>query len=215
MYQTRLVQRKRVSEETFEIRVRRPRDFAFQAGQHIRLTDEKWERDYSMVSAPDADHLDLYIRQIAGGKLSVLLAEAEMGTLLRFSGPHGYLVFRPSSRAAVFVATGTGIAPFLSMIRSGVSGFTLLHGVRHLTELYGASFARSRAGLYVPCVTRESSESVGEADIFPGRVTEYLGSRFPPGAYDFYVCGGPEMIRDITFLADERFPGSLVYSEQQ
>ena len=46
-----------------------------------------------------------------------------------------------------------------------------------------------------------------------GRVTEYLDQHLTPGTYDFYLCGRSEMIRDVTLLIDERFPGSLVYTE--
>jgi hypothetical protein len=44
-------------------------------------------------------------------------------------------------------------------------------------------------------------------------VTDYIRNRLPPRTYDFYLCGRQDMIRDVTLLVDERFDGSLVYSE--
>ena len=46
-----------------------------------------------------------------------------------FTGPHGYFTFRDFRLKPVFVATGTGIAPFVSMVRAGAKGFIVLHGV--------------------------------------------------------------------------------------
>ena len=48
---------------------------------------------------------------------------------------------------------------------------------------------------------------------FHGRVTDYLRDKLPVTAYDFYLCGRREMIRDVTLLVDERFPGSHIYTE--
>lgn len=56
-------------------------------------------------------------------------------------------------------------------------------------------------------------EPIYPRNAFRGRVTEYLSRSFQAGAYDFYLCGRSEMVRDVTFLVDELFPGSHVYSE--
>jgi ferredoxin-NADP reductase len=44
-------------------------------------------------------------------------------------------------------------------------------------------------------------------------VSEYVKSHLPARAYDFYLCGNENMVRDVTYLVDERFPGSRVYTE--
>jgi len=51
------------------------------------------------------------------------------------------------------------------------------------------------------------------AEFFQGTVTHYLGQELEPKTYDFYLCGRNEMIRDVTWLIDERFAGSMVYTE--
>ena len=188
-----------------------PPRFQFEPGQRILLRLGEHERDYSIVSPPRESELTLCIRMVAGGKLSVLLSVADIGTSLSINGPHGYFTYRPSPRSAVFVATGTGIAPFCSMARSGITGFTLLHGVGLPDDLYYASVFRQSAQKYIPCLT-EAKELPTLA--FKGKVTEYLDQHLAPGAYDFYLCGRSEMIRDVTLLIDERFPDSLVYTEQ-
>jgi len=58
-------------------------------------------------------------------------------------------------------------------------------------------------------------KELGEGAVggFAGRVTGYLGGHLPSGAYDFYLCGKGEMIRDVIHLVDQKFPDSLVYTE--
>jgi len=110
----------------------------------------------------------------------------------------------------VFVATGTGIAPFVSMGLSGCNGFTLLHGIRNPDERYYADVFERTAGIYVPCISGPGSPVPGA---FPGRVTGYVAEDLPAGEYDFYLCGRTEMIRDVTRIVDRRFPASRVFIE--
>jgi ferredoxin-NADP reductase len=110
----------------------------------------------------------------------------------------------------VFVATGTGIAPFSAMALSGVSNFTLLHGVNTSDDLYYAELFRAQAAHYVPCL---SEQTVPLQGAFQGRVTAYLEQQLPPGKYTFYLCGRQAMIHDATHLIDERFHGSKIYTE--
>jgi NAD(P)H-flavin reductase len=96
-------------------------------------------------------------------------------------------------------------------VSSGVTDITLLHGVSLADDLYYADFLRSAVKRYVPCLSNHDESSV---DYFAGRVTDYLKQQLAPGAYDFYLCGRSEMIRDATLLIDERFTGSFIYTEQ-
>ena len=210
IYSTTLLQRRRLSSRTVEIRLAKPPAFEFEAGQWIRLILKDVERDYSLVSVPGDQELCLCIRVFRRGGVSSELSEAPIGSQFRFTGPGGYFTFKPSARPAVFIATGTGVAPFCSMIRSGATGVTLLHGVTSASELYYKSIFQSAAKLYVPCLS-EIGESSGE--YFQGRVTDFLQTHLAPGLYDFYLCGRREMIRDVTFLVDEKFSGSYIYSE--
>lgn len=210
-YTVDLLKRRWLSDKSFEIVLSAPPGFEFEPGQRILLSLGEHQRDYSIVSSPRESDLTLCIRMVAGGKLSVLLSVADIGTSLSINGPHGYFTYKPSRRPAVFVATGTGIAPFCSMARSGITGFTLLHGVGLPDDLYYASLFQQNAKKYVPCLT-EAKEL--PPFTFKGKVTEYIDQHLAPGAYDFYLCGRNEMIRDVTLLIDERFPESLVYTEQ-
>jgi len=211
VYGTELLGRKNLSEDTCELRFFFPAGFSFLPGQFVRFENHDLKRDYSITTAPDEKVIELCVRDTRTGNFSSVLASAEIGTRFRFSGPHGYFVYRPSTRPLVFVATGTGVAPFVSMTRSGISGYIFLHGVRHTPDLYYENLFRNGAHIYVPCVSRSADEA--ESDIFPGKVTDYVETLLEKQPYDFYLCGKREMIRDVTFLVDDHFPGSRVYTE--
>jgi len=209
-FTVRVLANRRLSANAFELTLARPPRFYFTAGQRLRLEYAGAQRDYSIVSAPAETDLRLCIRRVEGGRLSARLAHAGADDPMMFTGPHGYFTFKPSAHPAVFVATGTGIAPFCAMAGAGVSGFTLLHGVETPADLYYRDFIQARAAAYVACL---SAGRPAEPVHYPGWVTDYLRNCLPPRACDFYLCGRQDMIRDATLLADERFPGSLVYTE--
>ena len=205
---TRLLGRTALSESAFELRIDRPAGFSFQAGQSIRLYTGDEGRDYSLAGYPSAPTLLLVVRRIQGGAVSPALAAAEPGSPLDLTGPHGVFTLKPSPRPVVLVGTGVGIAPFLSMTRGGAAGFTLLHGARSSDELFYRKELGAAAARYVPCLSRQGSEGC-----FSGRVTQWARAHLTPGAFDFYLCGGRAMVRDMILLVDEWFPGSRVYTE--
>ncbi len=209
-FTTELIGSRWLSKDSFEITLTKPKSFGYLPGQWIRLIHLGVERDYSLVSAPADPNLALCIRKVAGGMLSPDLSNAAVGSQFSFNGPHGYFTFRPSARPAIFVATGTGLAPFVSMARSKVTGFILLHGVKTASDIYYKSEFKSAVKQYLPCVSVTDRVS---NDHFHGRVNDYLRNHLAPGQYDFYLCGRREMIRDVTLLVDEKFPGSLIFTE--
>ena len=213
VYAVRLLKRQRLDEGTFEFTLSRPDGFSFRAGQRIRFEHPGGERDYSLINGQAAAELQLCVRVVPDGHFSPRLAHAAIHSRFDISGPHGYFIYQPAERPTVFVASGTGIAPFVAMARSGVRGFTLLHGARAADGLYYQAELRAAAGRYVACLSGAAAAAGVLPEAFAGRVTAYLAAHLAPGAYDFYLCGRSEMVRDVTLLADRRFPASLVRSE--
>jgi benzoate/toluate 1,2-dioxygenase reductase component len=204
----RLLRRTPLSGGVVEIEMEKPQGFMFTAGQNVRLFAGDEGRDYSMANGPSDETLRFCVRLVEGGAVSSVLAGAPTGTVFSFAGPHGVFALRPSVRPVIWAATGVGIAPFLSMARDGAAGFSLLHGVRTLGDLFYQKELESCAARYVACVSREAADGC-----FSGRVTRWAAEQLPSGAYDFYLCGSREMIRDFIILIDEQFPGSRVYTE--
>jgi benzoate/toluate 1,2-dioxygenase reductase component len=210
IFDARVLARHPLSARAFELILSKPEGFRFTAGQRIALQLDATERDYSLASAPGEPELRLCIRSVEGGAVSQQLERVPVGTRLSFRGPDGYFTFKPSARTTVFVATGSGVAPFRAMATAGASGYILLHGVDAPEDLYYAELLRSRAAAYVPCISGPGEAAPGR---FAGRVTAYMEHHLPAGSYDLYACGRRDMVRDVTLLADERFPGSLLFSE--
>ena len=92
----------------------------FVPGQYVRISyDDEEPRVYSIASSPNADEMELCIRRVPGGHLTPTLCdETSEGDDLFVRGPYGdeFTLLDPSPRDMVFVATGTGVAPFKSMI---------------------------------------------------------------------------------------------------
>lgn len=183
VYEAGLVNRRWLSEGTFEITLTRPAGFQFEAGQSLCLLRGDLERHYSMVSMPDAQNIVLCIRHIQGGLLTPALA------------------------------TGTGIAPFVSIVSAGAGAVCLLHGVRGPEELYYRDILAKQVNQYIACLSHATPGSFEPEDAFAGKVTEYIAGSLEPGEYDFYLSGNQAMIRDVTHLVDERFSGSLIFTE--
>ena len=197
----------------FEIRFERPPEFEFLPGQKIRLVHAQTDRTYSLINAPRDRELAICVRHIPHGRMTPELAGASIGRMFHLTPAFGFFLFQPSPRLSVFVATGTGIAPFVAFARSGVRGFHLLHGVRHAEELYYRDLLAGVAGAYIPCLSHARTPDAGSPQTFQGRVTAYLETRLPIGDYDFYLCGRGEMVRDAMRIIDRRYPAARVFTE--
>ena len=208
-----LLNRRWLSKKAFEIELSRPHSFKFKAGQTISLMHESLKRYYSLISAPIDPTITLCLQHIPGGKLSPILAEAETGFRLEMTGPHGYFTFTPSFRRPVFISTGTGIAPFISFARSGITEFTLFQQAASAEEFYYQSYFRTMATRYFSCFPEAPTAELSLPNPFCGTISDCLRKNLQPGSYDFYLCGDREMIRNVTLLIDEIYPDSRVYTE--
>jgi benzoate/toluate 1,2-dioxygenase reductase component len=213
VYSAELEDRCWLSDTAFEVALTRPPGFVFTAGQRIRVNHADSQRDYSLSSPPTDPRLTLCVKLIKGGFFTPFLATVRPGSRLRFTGPHGYFTYRTTGRLAVFIATGTGIAPFVSMARSGVHGFLLVHGVSNEEELYFADLWQGTAERYIPCVSQPHRSNDLPRAMFKGRVTDVLDDILTEGVYDFYLAGNGDMIREMTHHIDELYPHSTVYTE--
>ena len=208
---TTVLANRRLADAAYELRLARPTGFAFAAGQRLRVHRGADRRDYSIASAPGEADLAICVRRFPHGRVSPELTAVKAGASLTISGPFGYFRYQPEKVPAVFVATGTGIAPFRAMAGAGQRPSLVLHGVRSLAETYYREDFE-RAGIdYRACFSRAPQPPADP--FFDGRVTEFLARRLGPGAYDFYLCGRREMVRDATWIIDERFAGARILSE--
>lgn len=212
-YPVVLTGRNWLTSDVYELNCTRPEGFSFHCGQHVGLRAEEEERDYTIVSPVSSTCLSFLIKKVPPGTLSTALATLSIGSTIEITRPRGYLVPRVTKRQRVFVATGTGIAPFVAMIASGNKVDYLLHGARDLDNLYYQDTFIDTVPFYIRCLSQLSGQGDVENHIYAGYVTTFIEQSLPQGTYDFYLCGKWDMIRDVTHTIDNRFPDANIYSE--
>lgn len=185
-------------------------------------------RAYSIASSPLArDHLELFVNLIPSGELTPRLFALQPGDRL-WLGPKltGMFTLRDVSRDKhlALVATGTGLAPYMSMLRTELERrdrrrFAVLHGARHSWDLGYSAELHTMARLcptftYLPAVSRPAEELVPwggatghvQALWAGGALTRAWGFRPTPEDTHVFLCGNPTMIDDmIALLGHERF----------
>jgi ferredoxin-NADP reductase len=121
----RLARSKSLSEQTKHLEFEVPGQscFGFVAGQWLSLRANKPDgeeitRAYSIASPPgDDNRFALCLNRVQDGFMSNFLCDMKEGQEIRAQGPFGDFILRPPLRDTVFIATGTGIAPFRSMLQ--------------------------------------------------------------------------------------------------
>lgn len=222
----------------FSLRVAAPR-IDFEAGQFVRIAldvgGERVARPFSFVNPPHDPVQEYYGIVVPEGLLSPRLAGLKAGDALYVAdNPSGFLVLSevPDADCLWLLATGTGLAPFLSILRGDAAWqrygrVVLVHATRHADELvYGrllADVSAARKGRFA-CVTmvsrqRHAGSLEGRipAAIRDGRLEAAAGAALESGRAQVLLCGNPDMVKDaITALAERgmkkhrrRSPGQI------
>lgn len=175
-------------------------------------------RAYSIASSSrERRYLEFYLTLVTSGELSPRLFALRHGSRI-FLGPKPSGLFTldrvPPGKAVILVATGTGLAPYMSMLRTMLINdaerkFVVLHGARCSWDLgYRAeleSLARVRPNLtYIPSITRPEQDphfrgQTGriQALLEQGLVTTLSGVRLDPAQAEVFLCGNPDMIKQV------------------
>jgi len=173
------------------------RDFDFLPGQVVKIAidNNHVPRIYSICSGNTEEEVKILFNIKDDGFLTPKLAATIPGERILVSKPYGS--FLGSKEKAWLIATGTGIAPFYSMLKSGLWRHKkLIHGVRNLNQFYFEDEIEEMLGEnYVRCCSGESS-----CNTFPGRVTHYLNEiRILPDV-KYYICGQALMVVEVRDL---------------
>jgi len=214
----------------FSFRMTRGSSFRFVPGQFARIgvaaaDPEKvvW-RAYSVASAADAPFLEFFSIVVPGGEFSPALARLPVGgTVYLERTNYGFLTlerFEPA-RDLWMLCTGTGLAPFLSILREGATwsayrNVVVVQSVRYGNELAYVDELRSlghaaagKATLHhIPVVTRQDHSGALKARIPAllenGALEAHVGLQIEPAASRVLVCGNPEMIGTTRKMLAER-----------
>lgn len=200
-----------ITDRTFIVRIPR-KDLQFKAGQHISvgIKGESNFREYSIFSGENDNFLEFLVKEVKTGYFTPRLRKVRIGQLLDINGPFGRFGIakdKETTHKHIFIASGTGIAPFHSIVKSNPDlNYHMIHGVKNATEAYArGSFNQER---YTLCTSRDGSGS------YSGRVTKYLeDTAFEPETH-FYLCGNSKMISDaIEVIKNKGFSRANVSAE--
>ena len=195
-----------LSETSFGLRVKLAKPISFLPGQYVNIgvpgTDK--HRSYSFSSAPGAEDGSFLIRNLPGGVMSTWLGQiAKPGDALQLTGPMGAFYLRPIERPQLWLAGGTGLAPFLAMLEQVAA-----QGSDHPIRLYYA--ATRGADLVELDRVQALADTIGNVQVVTllaakdedhdrkGFVTDHLEvSDFNGGDVDVYLCGPPPMVEAV------------------
>lgn len=221
----------RWTERLLSLRVDAP-PVPFEAGQFARLAldveGERVARPYSFVNPPQAAPLEFYYAIVPEGPLSPRLARLVAGDKVFVApNPAGFLVLPevPDAENLWMLATGTGVGPFLSMLRtptpwSRFKRVVLVQAARHPHELvygevvgeiseahptqFGFIQVNSAAGSGTPSANPAKLHGRIPALISTGSLEALAGCELSAAASQVMLCGNPDMVKDATAALAER-----------
>ncbi|MDQ9011208.1 ferredoxin--NADP reductase [Acinetobacter gerneri] len=206
----------------FSFTMTRPAHFKFTAGQFARIGlkvgDDLVVRAYSVVSSPFDETLEFFSIVVPDGAFTSNLQHLEVGDELYLEKiPYGFLTLAryqvPMPQDLWLLATGTGLAPFISMLQdfetwSKYSSITLVYSVRTASELayveriqeIADSFGEGHTGFkFVPIITRDPNAPLHDrlpVLIENGELEQAVGISFNPETTHVMLCGNPQMVDD-------------------
>jgi benzoate/toluate 1,2-dioxygenase reductase component len=196
----------------------------FLPGQYVNLqvpgTDQT--RSYSFSSGPRADEVGFLLRNTPTGALPTYLRErAKPGDRIEFQGPLGSFYLRPLQRPVLFLAGGTGLAPFLSMLdklsqNSADHPIHLIFGVTNDADLVKMeqleNYAKQLPTFSFACCVADEGSSYPKK----GYVTRYIEpEHLNGGDADVYLCGPPPMVdAAIALLEGKGVPEARIFYDK-
>ncbi|MDT8445196.1 MAG: FAD-binding oxidoreductase, partial [Desulfuromonadales bacterium] len=182
-------------DDLFELQLERG-DIPFEPGACMALfNDNEDSRPYSISAGTQENILRFLIRRVPNGRVSDWLAQRKPGDTVQTSDPFGW--FRPGRSAptgerCVFIATGTGIAPFLSHLRSSPAQppELCLYGVRQVADTFALDTLKQLRNFRL-AVSRDSGHNH-----FHGRVTGLFEQIPLDEDIHYYLCGLDTMIEE-------------------
>jgi len=210
----------------------------FEPGQYmtigVMVEGKLVQRPYSVASPPaiaGSDGYEFYVRLVEGGTFTPLLWRLPIGQGMRMIGPKGKFTLLPEDdRIHIFISSGTGNAPFVSMIRQlmidgqsrrvvYLNGVSYAHELGYRDTVEGWQHSGEFPVTFIPTVSRPNDAAnaswtgrTGRVESILGPVLDELG--LTPADSIAYICGNPDMIlsAEETLLA-RGYPEEQVHKE--
>jgi Na+-transporting NADH:ubiquinone oxidoreductase subunit F len=241
-FKTQLTNKTKLTDDVYllNFKLLEPTKVEFQPGQYMMLLCPQKDsyalrRMYSIASHPSKfDSFDLIVEIVPNGVASTYVLAMNEGQTVDFQGPAGMFTLRGKNKDNIFLATGTGIAPMISMINQVLSSEhplqgenVLLWGLPHLKDMYMFEDLKDLSKDYPQftfsiCLSRETSlDSIVEGDkeyFTLGRVTKALedkyGTTFPSDC-NYYLCGSRVVVEALRqYLSEKNVPKEHIIFEK-
>ncbi|MBE0618529.1 MAG: 2Fe-2S iron-sulfur cluster binding domain-containing protein [Proteobacteria bacterium] len=208
-------------------------DFSFRAGQYVQLETPIYDglpepvyRAYSISSSPSEHaYVDLIVRRVPRGICTTFVHELVLEEDdLKINGPYGDFYLRETPAEAVFIAGGSGLAPFESILFQMAEGgvekkVTLFFGAVARRDLYDLDLLREfeerlPGFSFVPALSRPAPEDEWEGET--GLITEVVARHYDSmEGMEAYLCGSPGMIDAcIKVLTDQGIAEDKIYFDK-
>lgn len=198
-----------LAKDAFLLRFKR--NFNFKAGQVIGLGVKTniEPRLYSIASGENDEFIEILYTEKSDGQLTPVLSVLKNGDIILVTKPFGS--FTEYTNTPVCISTGTGIAPFISMLKSGKGkNATFIHGVRTPEYFYFENLLKTTlTNDYIQCCSSSNS-----SQYYNGRVTKYLLEKPVNPDKKYYLCGVAEMVVEVRdILISKGIPYGNIISE--
>lgn len=205
-FQSNLIEKKYLTEDVLQIRLDKPQNFDFQAGQFIQVIAPHGEkyvfRSYSLSSTAKDNYLELCVKLYDTGIASKLFQISNPGDTISFRGPVGRFMVHSTNSNLYFIATGVGLAPIIGMIKDELenkknkNAIHLIFGVRFEKDIFWVDRLEELQKKYPNfsysiTISRPEETWTGVR----GRVTEHL----PIDTSDLhaFLCGNADMVKTV------------------
>tara|TARA_B100001057_G_scaffold479284_1_gene550723 strand:+ start:355 stop:1017 length:663 start_codon:yes stop_codon:yes gene_type:complete len=210
----KLLDKKFIGESNLIIKVKK-NDKTFNAGQFfsVGIPNLPLNREYSVCNSAKDDYIEFLIRYVEGGTLTPKFFNAKIGEYVKVLGPYGEFYLRDfdKTKKYLFIGTGTGIAPFLSIIKThNIENYKIMHGIRELKDKIDGLDPEK----YEIYLTRE--KCLNQNNVFEGRVTNYIKEKLNNIDNNnlFFLCGNSLMVSEVhEILITNNINNNQIFSE--
>ena len=243
-FKTLLSRKKQLAKDIFLFRFQllEPKEIDFKAGQYLILKINDQSRLYSIASPNfQKDSFELLMEIIEGGLGSTYLSNLKIGDQAVFQGPAGVFTLKESPRPKIFLATGTGLAPIRSMIKSilnfkfKIPNLYLFWGLKTYQDTYLFEELKQLSNesmdkfTFKICLSQEKNlELIGNEDreyFAPGRIqnslesvifgNNQLKSEENLANFDYYLCGSRQVVESLRqYLEEKKVPKEQIFFEK-
>lgn len=243
-YQAKLLEKKQLSEHVHYFKFTHPPqpDWDFKAGQYMIFhipqgEDHAARRQYSIASHPaQKDVLEFIIEYVENGVASQYLDKMQVGEELTFQGPAGVFTYRENEREPIFLATGTGVAPMISIIADLLENqqysqnIYLFWGLKLKGDMYYFEELKQLTDMYPNfhfkmCLSRESELNAlfSQEDAkycINGRINNgfedmLTTTKQDKNKFNYYICGSKHVVEAVReYLQTQNVPSEQVFFEK-